>query len=31
MDLIRNDYFIHLGIVFENELLNQYYKQLNKE
>lgn len=31
MDLIRNDYFIRLGIVFENELLNQYYKQLNKE
>lgn len=31
MDLIRNDYFIRLGIVFENELLNQYYKQSNKE
>lgn len=31
MNLIRNDYFVHLGIVFQNELLDQSYKQLNDE
>lgn len=31
MNLIRNDYFVHLGIIFQNEPLNQSYKQLNNE